>query len=55
MSENNPAMLDRLETLEQRLRRLEEKIARGEMRETTVRPWQYLVRRLHPWRQQLYI
>ena len=28
---------------------------RTEVRETTVDPWQYLVRRNHPWRKQLYI
>lgn len=55
MSENNTALLDRLDTLEDRLRRLEEKIDRKEMRETAVQPWQYLVRRQHPWRQQLYV
>ncbi len=55
MSENNTTLLDRLDTLENRLRRLEEKIDRREMREAAVPPWQYLVRRPHPWRQQLYI
>lgn len=28
---------------------------RTEVRETPVDPWQYLVRRKHPWRKQLYI
>jgi uncharacterized protein (DUF433 family) len=28
---------------------------RLELRETAVDPWQHLVRRQHPWRQQLYI
>jgi uncharacterized protein (DUF433 family) len=55
MAENNSSMLDRLDTIEQRLRRLEERLDRTEMREAAVQPWQYLVRRLHPWRQQLYI
>jgi hypothetical protein len=55
MAENNTLMLDRLDTLEARLRRLEEMIDRREMRETVVPPWQYLVRRQHPWRQQLYL
>jgi uncharacterized protein (DUF433 family) len=55
MAENNSAMLERLDTLEERLRRLEERIDRGERREIAVQPWQYLVRRPHPWRQQLYV
>ena len=55
MVENNTTMLDRLDTIEERLRRLEERIDRSEMREAAVPPWQYLVRRRHPWRQQLYV
>lgn len=55
MADNNTTMLDRLDTIEERLRRLEEKIDRKEMREAAVPPWQYLVRRQHPWRQQLYV
>lgn len=55
MGENNTTMLDRLDTIEERLRRLEERIDRREMREAAVQPWQYLVRRQHPWRQQLYV
>jgi hypothetical protein len=55
MSENNTTLLDRLDIIENRLRRLEEKIDRREMREAAVPPWQYLVRRRHPWRQQLYL
>lgn len=55
MAENNTVMLDRLEAIEERLRRLEEKIDRNETRESAVQPWQYLVHRRHPWRQQLYI
>jgi uncharacterized protein (DUF433 family) len=48
-------MPDRLDTIESRLRRLEEIIDRTEMREATVEPWQHLVRRRHPWRKQLYV
>ncbi|HEY7310996.1 MAG TPA: hypothetical protein VH643_16650 [Gemmataceae bacterium] len=55
MAENDTPMLERLDTLEERLRRLEERIDRGERREAAVQPWQYLVRRPHPWRQQLYV
>ncbi len=55
MAENNSATADRLDTIESRLRRLEERIERREMREAAVEPWQYLVRRQHPWRQQLYV
>jgi len=55
MAENSTTMLDRLDTIASRLRRLEERIDRREMREAAVQPWQYLVRRQHPWRQQLYI
>jgi len=55
MAENNTHPSDRLDTIESRLRRLEEKIDRKEMREAAVEPWQYLVRRQHPWRKQLYI
>ncbi|MHB1421610.1 MAG: hypothetical protein ACYC3I_00155 [Gemmataceae bacterium] len=55
MAENNATMLDRLDTIEERLRRLEERLDRRELREAAVQPWQYLVRRQHPWRQQLYI
>ncbi len=42
-------------TLESRLRRVEEKIEQSERRETAVEPWQHLVRRQQPWRQQLYV
>ena len=55
MAENNTHTPDRLDTIESRLRRLEEKIERREMREAVVAPWHYLVRRQHPWRKQLYI
>lgn len=55
MAENNATMLDRLDTIEDRLRRLEERLNRKDMREAAVHPWQYLVRRQHPWRKQLYI
>jgi uncharacterized protein (DUF433 family) len=55
MAENNTPTPDRLDTIERRLRRLEEKIDRRETRESAVEPWQYLVRRQHPWRNQLYI
>lgn len=55
MAENNTHTSDRLDTIESRLRRLEERIDRREMREAAVEPWQYLVRRQHPWRKQLYI
>ena len=50
MAENNIHTPDRLDTIESRLRRLEEMIDRREMREAAVEPWQYLVRRQHPWR-----
>jgi len=55
MAENNTHTPDRLDTIESRLRRLEERIDRREMREAAVEPWQHLVRRQHPWRQQLYV
>ena len=55
MAENNTHTPDRLDTIESRLRRLEERIERREMREAAVEPWQYLVRRQHPWRKQLYV
>lgn len=55
MAENDTTMLDRLDTIEARLRCLEQRIDRTEMRETAVPPWQYLVRRRHPWRRQLYV
>ena len=55
MAENNTETPDRLNTIESRLRRLEERIDRREMREAAVEPWQYLVRRQHPWRKQLYV
>ena len=55
MAENNSQTSDRLDTIESRLRRLEERIDRREMREAGVEPWQYLVRRQHPWRKQLYV
>jgi uncharacterized protein (DUF433 family) len=53
MAENNTHVPDRLDTIETRLRRLEEIIDRKDVRETPVEPWQYLVRRQHPWRKQL--
>lgn len=55
MPENNTHAPDRLDTIESRLRRLEERIDRRERRETPVEPWQHLVRREHPWRKQLYV
>jgi uncharacterized protein (DUF433 family) len=55
MSDTETNTPDRLDTLETRLRRLEEMIDRKETREAAVEPWQYLVRRLHSWRKQLYI
>ncbi|SRR5258708_801364 len=55
MAENTTHTTDRLDTIESRLRRLEEKIDRKEMREATVEPWQYMVRRQHAWRKQLYV
>jgi len=55
MAENNTHTSERLDTIESRLRRLEERIDRREMREAAVEPWQYLVRRQHPWRKQLYV
>ena len=55
MAENNTHTPDRLDTIESRLRRLEERLDRKEMREAAVEPWQYLVRRQHPWRKQLYV
>jgi uncharacterized protein (DUF433 family) len=55
MAENNTHTPDRLDTIESRLRRLEERIDRREMREAAVEPWQYLVRRQHLWRKQLYV
>jgi len=55
MTENSTHTPDRLDTIESRLRRLEERIDRREMREAAVEPWQYLVRRQHPWRKQLYV
>lgn len=55
MAENNTSMLERLATIEDRLRRLEETMGRSELREAAVPPWRYLVRRRHLWRQQLYL
>jgi len=55
MTEQNGNTADRLDTIESRLRRLEEKIDQREMREAAVEPWQHLIRRLHPWRKQLYL
>src|SRR5437762_13149385 len=55
MAENNTNTPDRLDTIESRLRRLEEMIDRKEMREAAVAPWKHLVRRQHPWRKQLYV
>jgi uncharacterized protein (DUF433 family) len=55
MAENNTHTPDRLDTIERRLRRLEEMIDRRAMREAAVEPWQYLVCRQHPWRKQLYV
>ncbi|HEV8060128.1 MAG TPA: hypothetical protein VGP68_09655 [Gemmataceae bacterium] len=54
MAENNHSP-DRLDMIESRLRRLEEGIDRGPTRESAVETWQYLVRRQHPWRKQLYL
>src|SRR5208282_5291847 len=55
MAENNTKSTDRLDTIESRLRRLEEMIDRKEMRESAVEPWVFLVHRQHPWRKQLYV
>jgi hypothetical protein len=55
MAKKNTQTPDRLDTIESRLRRLEERIDGREMREVAVEPWQYLVRRQHPWRKQLYV
>jgi uncharacterized protein (DUF433 family) len=55
MAENNTQTPDRLDTIESRLRRLEERIDRRKMREAALEPWLYLVRRQHPWRKQLYV
>jgi hypothetical protein len=55
MAENITNTPDRLKTIESRLRRLEDRIDQREMREAAVEPWQYLVRRQHPWRKQLYV
>ena len=55
MANENAITPDRLDSIESRLRRLEERIDGKEMRETAVEPWQYLIRRRHPWRKQLYI
>jgi uncharacterized protein (DUF433 family) len=54
MTENKTHTPDRLDKIESRLQRLEERIDRREMREVAIEPWQYLVRRQHPWRKQLY-
>ena len=55
MTEPSVTTPDRLTAIENRLRRLEERIDRKEGREAPVRPWQHLVRRRHPWRNQLYV
>src|SRR5437588_1226717 len=55
MAENNTHTSERLDTIESRLRRLEEMIDRREMREAAIEPWLYLVLRQHPWRKQLYV
>jgi uncharacterized protein (DUF433 family) len=55
MAENNTNTLERLDAMESRLRRLEERIERREPLEAAVEPWEHLVRRQHPWRQQLYV
>jgi hypothetical protein len=55
MAENNNNSPGRLDTIESRLRRLEELIDGKETREAAVAPWQHLVRRQHPWRTQLYL
>ena len=55
MPENSAPTPDRLDSIEGRLRRLEELIDRNTNRETAVEPWRYLVRRQHPWRTQLYV
>jgi uncharacterized protein (DUF433 family) len=55
MAENNAFMLERLDSLESRLRLLEKRIDGSEMPEAAVDPWQHLVRRSHPWRKQLYV
>ena len=55
MGQTNAITPERLDTIESRLRRLEEIIERREIREAPVEPWQHLVRRQHPWRMQLYV
>ncbi len=55
MGKNNTYTPDRLDSIESRLQRLEEIVDRRALRETAVAPWQYLVRREHPWRMQLYL
>jgi hypothetical protein len=55
MAENNANTPGRLDTIESRLRRLEELVDRKDMREVAVEPWRYLVRRQHAWRTQLYL
>lgn len=55
MANENVITPDRLDSIESRLRRLEERIDGKQIRETAVEPWHYLVRRRHPWRKQLYV
>jgi hypothetical protein len=55
MAENDILTSNRLASIETRLRRLEQWIDQREAREVAVEPWQYLVRRQHPWRKQLYV
>ncbi len=55
MVEDNSTTAERLDAIESRLRRLEEKIDSRETREAAVEPWRHLVRRRHPWRKQLYL
>lgn len=55
MAEHNTITPARLDAIETRLRRLEERVGQREPREVAVEPWHYLVRRQHPWRMQLYI
>ena len=44
----------RLKKIENRLLQLEN-VIHGETNEKAVEPWQFLVRRTHPWRKQLYL
>jgi hypothetical protein len=54
MEENNNTS-SRLDTIENRLRRLEDLVNGKDGHEVSVEPWQFLVRRQHPWRTQVYV